>query len=116
MIRRPPRSTRTDTLFPYTTLFRSVRFCQTRGDVLGGLLQFYLDHPHCEIVPHGNLPGRKILDPCCLEDGPASFGKFLKRRASEAKVGARRSDMFRSRRLVDQVEERISLRDGQPSP
>src|SRR3546814_17999875 len=28
MIRRPPRSTRTDTLFPYTTLFRSLR----RGD------------------------------------------------------------------------------------
>src|SRR3546814_4615891 len=28
MIRRPPRSTRTDTLFPYTTLFRSV---QVRG-------------------------------------------------------------------------------------
>src|SRR3546814_4124179 len=28
MIRRPPRSTRTDTLFPYTTLFRSARsFC-----------------------------------------------------------------------------------------
>src|SRR3546814_1244782 len=26
MIRRPPRSTRTDTLFPYTTLFRSDEF------------------------------------------------------------------------------------------
>src|SRR3546814_11435432 len=26
MRRRPPRSTRTDTLFPYTTLFRSLRF------------------------------------------------------------------------------------------
>src|SRR3546814_2569944 len=26
MIRRPPRSTRTDTLFPYTTLFRSEHF------------------------------------------------------------------------------------------
>src|SRR3546814_4187410 len=26
MIRRPPRSTRTDTLFPYTTLFRSLHF------------------------------------------------------------------------------------------
>src|SRR3546814_10297981 len=26
MIRRPPRSTRTDTLFPYTTLFRSLGF------------------------------------------------------------------------------------------
>src|SRR3546814_7397098 len=28
MIRRPPRSTRTDTLFPYTTLFRSYRQLQ----------------------------------------------------------------------------------------
>src|SRR3546814_484826 len=28
MIRRPPRSTRTDTLFPYTTLFRSPRIGQ----------------------------------------------------------------------------------------
>src|SRR3546814_9126313 len=27
MIRRPPRSTRTDTLFPYTTLFRSLLRC-----------------------------------------------------------------------------------------
>src|SRR3546814_6216954 len=27
MIRRPPRSTRTDTLFPYTPLFRSVYHC-----------------------------------------------------------------------------------------
>src|SRR3546814_3678033 len=27
MLRRPPRSTRTDTLFPYTTLFRSVGIC-----------------------------------------------------------------------------------------
>src|SRR3546814_7945671 len=32
MIRRPPRSTRTDTLFPYTTLFRSRFF----GDGGGG--------------------------------------------------------------------------------
>src|SRR3546814_17773233 len=29
MIRRPPRSTRTDTLFPYTTLFRSMRSDRT---------------------------------------------------------------------------------------
>src|SRR3546814_15983718 len=28
MIRRPPRSTRTDTLFPYTTLFRSEKYEQ----------------------------------------------------------------------------------------
>src|SRR3546814_19810176 len=33
MIRPPPRSTRTDTLFPYTTLFRSLAHAQ--GDRLG---------------------------------------------------------------------------------
>src|SRR3546814_8304420 len=31
MIRRPPRSTRTDTLFPYTTLFRSDRQFRARS-------------------------------------------------------------------------------------
>src|SRR3546814_3719019 len=31
MIRRPPRSTRTDTLFPYTTLFRSFQALRQRG-------------------------------------------------------------------------------------
>src|SRR3546814_17325916 len=35
MIRRPPRSTRTDTLFPYTTLFRSLGFDSLfRNDLL----------------------------------------------------------------------------------
>src|SRR3546814_15975720 len=39
MIRRPPRSTRTDTLFPYTTLFRSLLTAVTRqDDVEFGLL------------------------------------------------------------------------------
>src|SRR3546814_11014154 len=33
MIRRPPRSTRTDTLFPYTTLFRS-QFQEGRAELL----------------------------------------------------------------------------------
>src|SRR3546814_21094318 len=38
MIRRPPRSTRTDTLFPYTTLFRSVYLYQGKvtADDIGG--------------------------------------------------------------------------------
>src|SRR3546814_404894 len=35
MIQRPPRSTRTDTLFPYTTLFRSKRDRQCRSPVCG---------------------------------------------------------------------------------
>src|SRR3546814_18512223 len=35
MIRRPPRSTRTDTLFPYTTLFRSVTVEVVAADEAG---------------------------------------------------------------------------------
>src|SRR3546814_18788395 len=49
MIRRPPRSTRTDTLFPYTTLFRSRDLGafilidrQTNGTVAAGTLDFAL--------------------------------------------------------------------------
>src|SRR3546814_5346360 len=43
MIRRPPRSTRTDTLFPYTTLFRSPRLAQR---IAGGG-----DQPQCGADP-----------------------------------------------------------------
>src|SRR3546814_1680896 len=39
MIRRPPRSTRTDTLFPYTTLFRSLSG-SGRIDVTGDEIHF----------------------------------------------------------------------------
>src|SRR3546814_5265580 len=42
-IRRPPGSTRTDTLFPYTTLFRSIKVA--RADLLGDAKWTeYLDH------------------------------------------------------------------------
>src|SRR3546814_6005903 len=39
MIRRPPRTTRTDTLFPYTTLFRSIRIKEDSHWIEG--------HPRC---------------------------------------------------------------------
>src|SRR3546814_18088076 len=40
MIRRPPRSTRTDTLFPYTTLFRSVGDSSQWFELPGGPVRF----------------------------------------------------------------------------
>src|SRR3546814_13938142 len=40
MIRRPPRSTRTDTLFPYTTLFRSLDLSKLFGQ-LQAMMQPY---------------------------------------------------------------------------
>src|SRR3546814_10373945 len=46
MIRRPPMSTRTDTLFPYTTLFRSPRPSRRRRGLL-----------HPDPGHHGTAPG-----------------------------------------------------------
>src|SRR3546814_15433685 len=47
MIRRPPRSTRTDTLFPYTTLFRSHDAALVRGDQpVPAELDHQRDEPH----------------------------------------------------------------------
>src|SRR3546814_16126039 len=53
MIRRTPRSTRTDTLFPYTTLFRSqgLRAWSAIGDVPDAI--------DCAVVA---LPGDLVLD------------------------------------------------------
>src|SRR3546814_17858274 len=42
MIRRPPRSTRTDTLFPYTTLFRSPRRRDFGGRRMTDFFQSFL--------------------------------------------------------------------------
>src|SRR3546814_5868727 len=44
MIRRPPRSTRTDTLFPYTTLFRSDHLAVLRREQMREFLLMSLDH------------------------------------------------------------------------
>src|SRR3546814_19727309 len=44
MIRRPPRSTRTDTLFPYTTLFRSIPHARLRRPVCRSLGCYGADH------------------------------------------------------------------------
>src|SRR3546814_6094213 len=61
MIRRPPRSTRTDTLFPYTTLFRSGRYDGRDGEAVRRTRRQALgcgigDHPPEE----GGYEGLKI--------------------------------------------------------
>src|SRR3546814_11695824 len=45
MIRRPPRSTRTDTLFPYTTLFRSTGVIRNRKFAFAALACTALSSP-----------------------------------------------------------------------
>src|SRR3546814_20676874 len=68
MIRRPPRSTRTDTLFPYTTLFRSLaaRLACSFFLFLVGLI-LTLEHTNGHIVlghdafQQGNVPWPNII-------------------------------------------------------
>src|SRR3546814_17332910 len=52
MIRRPPRSTRTDTLFPYTTLFRSFFTVDERVEIAQEVLGHY---PNVEVQSFAGL-------------------------------------------------------------
>src|SRR3546814_12539025 len=67
MIRRPPRSTRTDTLFPYTTLFRSSMFMvqakinQIILTFTGLKGRFPVDEAGCPVILAINPEWRK----CC---------------------------------------------------
>src|SRR3546814_2690598 len=61
MIRRPPRSTRTDTLFPYTTLFRSP-LAAGHAQRLDLALLDRLDEIRRSIDHHRNPPGQEIVD------------------------------------------------------
>src|SRR3546814_11036926 len=60
MIRRPPRSTRTDTLFPYTTLFRAVAVLQRERGLLVGEAELLRGGPHLHDVGGGGAG----LDQC----------------------------------------------------
>src|SRR3546814_19989784 len=103
MIRRPPRSTRTDTLFPYTTLFRSPFSCKRRtasiaaqGCDLGVDLGVHRGVELAEraldlgliaglehiLARHG---GAADLLPCC--EHRASAGNHTRDRPAERRVG-----------------------------
>src|SRR3546814_15708628 len=75
MIRRPPRSTRTDTLFPYTTLFRSTRRIVRPEEEEE-------EHRLLELRPAGSRPSAapdRFSDPPTRHphDGPAPPVRFL---------------------------------------
>src|SRR3546814_14619305 len=90
MIRRPPRSTHTDTLFPYTTLFRSHRGA---GDEPGG--DAATQHRSAAVAPVADLDSRHRRNgdrrPACRQ------GRAARARISQR--GARRTALGHVKRL-----------------
>src|SRR3546814_18345243 len=103
MIRRPPRSTRTDTLFPYTTLFRSDRMGAPRG---GGRPQ---------TAGRRARTDRAGLHPCAHRGGrsalPSEFGPRHTRRNGGRRDRRRAGGTARSRDRKSVVEGKsVSVR------
>src|SRR3546814_18527974 len=80
MIRRPPRSTRTDTLFPYTTLFRSSHHFGARR----------------QQRPHARLPRPRQPEHRIASTAPGGAGDHLNL-SVESPASARTSAMIQNR-------------------
>src|SRR3546814_18627401 len=117
MIRRPPRSTRTDTLFPYTTLFRSTDE-ESKSKILG------LEGRQVEqaLIPNAKLPEREQqecrdgdgahpADPARLQPVPAAA---LRQHISRAKQ--RRSERAGPEPVAAARRGRPRGRRGGPGP
>src|SRR3546814_2423210 len=100
MIRRPPRSTRTDTLFPYTTLFRSLLVAQEQRQVV----------PH---VPHPGVQQRALrrrapeLLPGLLDD--VLVDPRVPREAAHSRLHDRQRDLLHRTRSEEHTYELQSL-------
>src|SRR3546814_8241407 len=87
MIRRPPRSTRTDTLFPYTTLFRSTAF--------GAFLE--VTQEAMERMYRINLMGPFLLTQAAIPDMlKAGWGRVINISSSSAQTGSKGMSQYSS--------------------
>src|SRR3546814_2435590 len=103
MIRRPPRSTRTDTLFPYTTLFRSIdvdpaqreqapRFFQHRQSLEpekvefhqpGGLDIFHVELRHRHVRARVAIKRDELVERAVADHHPRRVGRRSEEHTSE---------------------------------
>src|SRR3546814_16381555 len=80
MIRRPPRSTRTDTLFPYTTLFRSYQYIVRPRGVRDTGLSF----------PKGRIAERRLIFADALAGQDTALAAHLRARIRSGRSEERR--------------------------
>src|SRR3546814_7151157 len=106
MIRRPPRSTRTDTLFPYTTLFRSRPCVDLLGYLAAGALAEPRPRLYAAAAGFDGRQARLARQPAC---GPRC-------RAGQPQPALRSFLFLRSElRRLRPVLTDPALRCGQPS-
>src|SRR3546814_16691994 len=96
MIRRPPRSTRTDTLVPYTTLFRSTWHEQKLSHLLSRGYSNNPFHSH-ELKPIISLKDLKSRFQYALLAGGYDFYGKWRERSEERRVGKECVSTCRSR-------------------
>src|SRR3546814_21134074 len=104
MIRRPPRSTRTDTLFPYTTLFRSRGFGQR---IVG-------ERPRDALAPAAQPILRKLQDAEAAPDLAESVHIGIADPAPVAKFDPQleRPLRFADEFILVEVDQRVEQADG----
>src|SRR3546814_18699611 len=104
MIRRPPRSTRTDTLFPYTTLFRS-------AGILRDTIWHKMSYEDWKSVIEVNLTGvfnvSKAATPWFREQQSGSFIHFTSTSGLIGNIGQANYSADRKR---DVKGKRVSVR------
>src|SRR3546814_10175132 len=96
MIRRPPRSTRTDTLFPYTTLFRSL--CLGAACIVVRVASFMLIFPYS---PDRHPNGRRRL--CRSEEHTSELQSLM--RISYAVFCLKKKKQTRNRYLLSKHKD-----------
>src|SRR3546814_21163166 len=102
MIRRPPRSTRTDTLFPYTTLFRS-----TLNFAVSYLDSKYLNFPGAACTPDQMAaPGQTV----CVQDLSGTRTPLSSKWSGNAGIEYRKP--VGNLELTGRVEDRKSVVSG----
>src|SRR3546814_4164360 len=118
MIRRPPRSTRTDTLFPYTTLFRSA-FCRYGPELPENPVIISVPHAGrqypASVLSHARV-GREVLER--LEDRLADMlvhrlmegghSVFVAKKA-RAVIDLNRSDNERSEEHTSELQSLMRI-------
>src|SRR3546814_9262319 len=110
MIRRPPRSTRTDTLFPYTTLFRSRTGPGDRTARTGRTAAAAGAAARDRRRRPGHRPGRGRGDPAAGAGGAdQQRAPRRRRRGARAPGPRRRSDHGPHRRTEEHTTELQSL-------